>query len=177
MPGHISWHTEETKRKLSEMRRGDRNPFFGRKHTPETKAKMALWNRTHNVRRQYDLEPPRLKRLSVTERAYLAGIVDGEGTVGFRHPTRERNPRPFLAVWNTNLTLMRWLESLGGPGIYARKSPIARKTCYGWSLSGARDLYIVLTAIRPYLRIKRDNADAVLAHLHARYGKRVHHGS
>ena len=32
-------HSEETKRKLSAMRKGANNPFFGKKHTPETLAK------------------------------------------------------------------------------------------------------------------------------------------
>lgn len=33
--------TEATKRKLSEARKGDKNPFKGKKHTPESLAKMS----------------------------------------------------------------------------------------------------------------------------------------
>lgn len=40
-PGNNSRkQTDETKRKLSEARMGDKNPFKGRKHTPESLAKM-----------------------------------------------------------------------------------------------------------------------------------------
>jgi hypothetical protein len=161
------FHTKATRRRLSEMRRGERNPFYGRTHSDETKAKMSLWTRQHNARRQYDLEPPRLRPLMAVEAAYLAGIVDGEGTIGFKRG------RPFLSVYNTSLVLMRWLQALGGPGITARRTPIARKTCYGWTLAGARDLYILLNALVPFLQIKRQLALDVIAAFEAKYGDRI----
>lgn len=34
-------HSDETKKKLSEARKGDKNPFKGKRHTDETKAKMS----------------------------------------------------------------------------------------------------------------------------------------
>lgn len=37
--------TEETKKKLREMRLGDKNPFYGRKHSEETRIKMRLARR------------------------------------------------------------------------------------------------------------------------------------
>lgn len=45
--------TEETKRKLSEAKRGkylgEKNPFYGKKHTPENLKKMREWDRSKRV--------------------------------------------------------------------------------------------------------------------------------
>ena len=34
-------HTEETKRKMSEARRGEKNYFYGKHHTEESKNKLS----------------------------------------------------------------------------------------------------------------------------------------
>jgi hypothetical protein len=43
-------HTDKTKRKLSEMRKGERNPFFGRTHSAEFKRELSR----RSKRRKYD---------------------------------------------------------------------------------------------------------------------------
>lgn len=37
-------HSEKTKQILSEQKTGKKNPFFGRKHTDETKARISAWS-------------------------------------------------------------------------------------------------------------------------------------
>ena len=102
-------HTDETKRKLSEMRKGEKNPFYGKKHSPETKAKIAQWTREFNASRQYELNPLSITIPIEPDLSYIAGIVDGEGSIRFH---RER---PFIAIYNTDTRLMDWLQKkLGG---------------------------------------------------------------
>ena len=41
--------SEEHKRKLSEIRKGKKNPFFGKKHTLETKRKISETSKGRKV--------------------------------------------------------------------------------------------------------------------------------
>ena len=78
-------HAEETKRKLSEMRTGNKNPFYGKHHTEETKARLANATRVYNLSRKYDISPQSIRIPSSQELAYVAGIIDGEGSIVLRH--------------------------------------------------------------------------------------------
>lgn len=90
-------HTAESKAHLSEMRKGDKNPFFGRKHTPETKEKLAKILRKNRPGIGFGLSPVKVAIPVGTELGYFAGIVDGEGSIRFVKKTR-----PFVAVYNTS---------------------------------------------------------------------------
>jgi hypothetical protein len=165
-------HTDETRRKLSEMRRGERNPFYGKKHRPETingfRKRMKL--RHENKHGQYDINPRLLKNFSETEAAYLAAMIDGEGSI-----THHYN-RPVVSVFNTDLNLMNWLvEKIGRA--YRRHGKSAnrpeRKPCWAWDVASAADVHYVLTRVRPFLIIKRMLAETVITELRAKYGNRL----
>jgi hypothetical protein len=107
-------------------------------------------------------EAPRSETL-----AYIAGIVDGEGTIIISKTTKKRYGliAPTYVAWlrvgNTNERLIRFLDGTFKGSVITRRLPNPRhKRCYVWQLTGvrARD---VLRLIRPYLVLKGQQADLV----------------
>lgn len=97
-------HTAATKGKLSKMHSGKGNPMYGRKHSEEAKRKIGIASQRANGNRQYELEPMKLKSLNEYDAGYLAGIIDGEGSIGFKKDKGTR--RPFVTVYGSSKALM-----------------------------------------------------------------------
>lgn len=157
-------HTKATLRKLSLMRRGENNPFFGKKHSPETIAAMrarALLMQ-YNSRRTYALQPITIKELSSNEWAYVAGLVDGEGSIAIRRDQAQ------ISIYNCYLPLMKFLsKSIGGNYRVAHRN--GRTPNYCWNIGGAKNIDRALARLLPFLIIKREKAVEVLAWLHKKY--------
>lgn len=159
-------HTETTKQKLSDMRRGERNPMFGRKHTPEALKRIGVGARATNARRQYLPMPQRVVIPDETTLAYVAGLVDADGSIRFS------GQRPFIAIYNTNAPLIQWLLDTFGCGNISNGN-MGREQVVAWRLDRARDVYALVSALRPRLIVKAADADAALDHLRAKYGEEV----
>lgn len=155
-------HTDETKALLSEMRRGERNPFFGRKHSDETKRRIGERTRINNRTRRYEPLPQRIVIPDCETIAYVAGLVDADGSIRFA------KKRPFAAIYNTNVDLIDWLCATFGAGNLS-KGNLGRERVVCWRLDRALDVYAFVSAIRPRLIVKAADADAALAHLRAKY--------
>src|SRR5438552_12044463 len=105
----------------------------------------------------------KLDGLTTIDLAYLAGIIDGEGSIS-RTPIKDVF-RCSVIVYNTDKALMDWLGSFGGrcyirkfaPGSYSTKL-----TQYGWHVQKARDVILLLSALIPCLRIKKARAQQAL---------------
>ena len=101
--------------------------------------------------------------LSERDRAYLAGIIDGEGCITLsRRPPKGPN-KPIYALYvsivNTSPALEAWLRSrLPDIAIYRREQRQHWKPIYHWVLSGSRRVMVFLREIAPYLIIKREQA-------------------
>lgn len=121
--------------------------------------------------------------LTATEWAYLAGIVDGEGTISIvrvlKHG-RKGQPhhilQPILGVTNTNQELLTWLGQKIGTRVDSRSRPqvigenhLKRPpaVCYQVQLWGYQ-VYHVLRPIQPYLVAKQQQARLVLGFLESR---------
>lgn len=99
--------------------------------------------------------------LSVEEIAYLAGIVDGEGTIGIykQGPPGTRHYDLKLIVTNSSFPLIRWVQTRIGGAVVFR--PAAK---VGW-----RDMWHVVVVqrraaevirlCRPFLIVKTPQAD------------------
>lgn len=107
------------------------------------------------------------KVLSVTEAAYVAGMIDGEGTISIvTHKTKTRRGQAFVAnvcIANTDLPLLESLvETMGNGQIDVCGQLFSNhKTGYKLRLSIMQVRHI-LPQIRPYLRLKARQADLVI---------------
>ena len=84
---------------------------------------------------------------------YLAGIVDGEGTIDTSSGSSIR-----LRVGNTNIHLMDWLkDSFGGNYCLSNDETESNSKLYEWSVSG-KSAYKLLKKIAYKLLLKREQA-------------------
>ncbi len=97
--------------------------------------------------------------------AYIAGIIDGEGTVTLsrRHANEQR--QLVVSIANTELPLLEYVLEQTGTGKITRKRTVSAKHtpsfCYAVS---NRQALTLLEQLHPYLRsYKRQRAELVLA--------------
>ena len=68
------------------------------------------------------------RQLTVGEAAYLAGIVDGEGTITLTRMHRGENRRPVVSISSTELPLLLYVKSVVGAGRITRKACV--RSCH-----------------------------------------------
>lgn len=103
------------------------------------------------------------------EICYLAGIIDGEGSMGLyfskRKDARMAEYRSVLTVANTDLRLMVWIkERFGGTIKIGRQETIRTKTLYNWYLSSPLKQKEVLELVEPYLIVKKKQCELLLCY-------------
>ncbi len=100
--------------------------------------------------------------------AYVAGLFDGEGHIGFYTYKATKNGRRYarlvVGITNSYRPVLEWLCEVIGAGRIQRKRIHGEgwKDCYSFIIQGlaAREF---LTAMLPYLRVKRERAVFVLS--------------
>lgn len=105
-----------------------------------------------------------------TDKAYLAGIVDGEGCISISKQIIKRTPTPvyslIVVVSLVNKDVLQYFKEITGLGSvkYGAKheSSDNSRTSYQWWVS-SRQAEKLLVEIYPYLRIKREQADIALS--------------
>lgn len=111
--------------------------------------------------------PPKERTLELPEEptalAYLAGIIDGEGSISTLSHSRQR--RWSVTIANTSDPLIEWLWAFGGTLSLRRASTFSQKPCWMWTVTAWRDTLYLLEQVRPYLRIKADRADEAIIEL------------
>jgi hypothetical protein len=106
-------------------------------------------------------------RQGETTWAYVAAMLDGEGSInlilqnGFHR-------RAKCAVYQSGLDGKEMLDSLcfeTSLGIVspAKKSNIGKLPAFRWTIGRQVECFVLLTHVRPYLRLKQHAADAVLS--------------
>lgn len=108
-------------------------------------------------------------KLSPTQAAYLAGLVDGEGCIAI-HRQKHRKTRSGLyyrtdvTVSNTNQDVLVWAKKVTGLGsIRGRQLKMRNsKFSWRWSVSG-NGAVLLVRLISPYLIIKREQARLLLS--------------
>lgn len=109
---------------------------------------------------------PAVADMSPTEAAYLAGIIDGEGTILVypRPPSSRLSVR--VVVVNTDEPLMDWLETLGGNRNWKTTRPTNYsdhpKPCWSWVVNGMNAVAI-LKQVLPYMIIKKAKAEYAIS--------------
>lgn len=98
--------------------------------------------------------------MTEVEKAYIAGIIDGEGTITIERRSGRATSTPAVYVASTDRELLEWLESrLGGCICKRPKRSEHHKLSWDWKLRGDSALAL-LADVRPYLRIQRRQARA-----------------
>jgi len=100
--------------------------------------------------------------------AYIAGIFDGEGHIGFYTYKASKNGKRYarlvVGITNSYRPVLEWLCEVIGAGRIQRKRIHSErwKACYSFIIQGlpARTF---LVAMLPFLRVKRERAMFVLA--------------
>ncbi len=105
--------------------------------------------------------------LSSEEIGYIAGIIDGEGSLEIVGERTKRtyyyNPR--MKITNTDLRLMLWLkERLGGSFCSPKICQSQRRKRYDYTLC-SNGLRLLLPKVLPYLVIKAECANLLLVAL------------
>lgn len=172
----LPWSTKEVetlKRLYPRTRTAELSHILGRSRMAiRVKAsllKVKADNAYHHINNpeinQYD-------SLSQAERAYIAGIIDGEGTIGWQNHHTKYTPKkrytyrlPYISISNTNEELMRWLHArLKGSLCRALHKNPKWAPCWGLHLRGNLQVKKLLIVLLPYLIVKKEKAAEILNH-------------
>lgn len=108
--------------------------------------------------------------------AYLAGFVDGEGTIGLYSngwKKNRKNPsRGFRCVFqivNTNKDIIEWIKNFLGTSFITKRDPrdgkehlIKNRERYILTLSSVQNVGEICRVILPYLKIKKRQAELMV---------------
>ena len=119
------------------------------------------------------MEP--IRTMSEIERAWLAAVIDGEGSIGI-YLSSKKDPSQgraiFIQAANTFRPFVdRIHEVVGAGSITAREyrsklgNEHREKTIFQFGLKGSRRGMEVLEQILPYLIVKKEKAEAILKEL------------
>lgn len=107
--------------------------------------------------------------ISKTKWAYLAGIIDGEGTIYIGAYSRNKKTgvlhyQTSIQVSNTDQKLIEWLHDTfgGGMGMYTPRQTPKNSRCdvYRWAIWA--DLDKICTYLLPYLIVKKNQAEIMI---------------
>jgi hypothetical protein len=113
-----------------------------------------------------------------TDKAYIAGLFDGEGSIYYKRLKQTRHNRPGKPVHNvwsirmeiamTDYSVLVWLyEVLGVGKLNPRKVKPGRKKQWRWRCTH-RDAYYVCCLIWPWSHTKLDKVQQIIAHYTSR---------
>lgn len=106
----------------------------------------------------------RLPRAETTL-AYVAGLMDGEGCLMVQNNSYK------IQIAMTDKAVIHWLGKFGG-NVNLRRTYGNRKPCWGWRVFRQSEVSEVLTAILPYLRVKKAICAEALKHIKQRARQR-----
>jgi hypothetical protein len=110
-----------------------------------------------------------MNTLTSSVAAYIAGLVDGEGTITLSRLHKHANRRLVVTIANTELVLLQFVLTHVGAGKITRKRTTSEKHtpsfCYAIS---SRQALTLLKQLLPYLQsYKRERAALALEHYEA----------
>lgn len=109
------------------------------------------------------------KRPSVKVRAYIAGIIDGEGSIGIIRRKSEPSGCIFVAVYNTDPRIPVLMKSYYGGCIHETKPKNGWRVLFHWRASNLAAEKL-LRDVLPFLILKKEQASLCL--FVRRYSKR-----
>ena len=126
-----------------------------------------------------------MRTMTPTERSYVAGIIDGEGSIEYVQRDRIRHDRPgkpVHKVWNIRLEvpqvdgrLIDYLMTTTDEGVRDMKHYPKNETWqdqHRWRV-GYRGVYRVLKQVHEYLIVKKEKSEMVINHYDKIFSKKV----
>ena len=126
-----------------------------------------------------------MRTMTPTERAYVAGIIDGEGSIEYIQRDRTRHDRkgsPTHRVWNIRMEvpqvdgrLIDYLMETTAEGVRDIKRFPDNDNWqdqHRWRL-GYRAVYRVLKQVHKYLIVKKEKSELVIKHYDKIFSKKV----
>jgi len=111
--------------------------------------------------------------------AYLAGIIDGEGTITIlnhqQYKRKTKQYKPCISIANTDENLMIFISQN-----YSEKYHVLRyagknnKKCYVWMIRSLDNIQDILERTAPYLVIKKKQAKILYKYVMTRKKVRLH---
>lgn len=118
-----------------------------------------------------------MKSLTITQKAYIAGLIDGEGSIGLVKHKEKKCPRgwyydPYVSISNTSEKLMKYIKEVTGIGFYRKKQfknfNKKWKVPLEWRVCARKEIINLLEQVLPYLIIKKKHAILLLEYLKIR---------
>ncbi len=111
--------------------------------------------------------------LSTADAAYIAGLLDGEGTVTLVRKHRNENHQLALSISNTDLELLRYVrESVGAGKITSKRTTRTHHTpSYTYAIYN-RQALALLAQLTPYLRTYKSKRASRILENYVRLTKR-----
>lgn len=102
--------------------------------------------------------------LRETDKAYLAGLIDGEGCISIAKQKITRSPTPvyylMVSIVSTDKNLLDYWRDITGLGnlCITRKGNLKERDCYQWQLTSNQAIELLILVYQ-YLILKKDQAD------------------
>ncbi len=96
--------------------------------------------------------------------AYIAGIIDGEGSISLIRLHSNQYPSPFISISSSDLELLEWIKNITGLGSIIRKKnykPTKHKESYTLNIK-YNEAILLLNEIVDYLVLTRKKQRALL---------------
>lgn len=97
----------------------------------------------------------KLKPMSEVELAYLAGLIDGEGTITLCKPRASSKYKvPQISMASTSYELIKIVADMTGIGHVSQKKKYQdhHSQSYTWQCTNSKQVIALLRALLPYLR-------------------------
>lgn len=97
------------------------------------------------------------------EAAYIAGIIDGEGSITLTRLHENEHRRPCITISSTDKELLIYIHSLTGGAINNKKNynPDRHKNSFTLSIKKKESVLLILKHVAPYLRVEKKRRRAI----------------
>jgi hypothetical protein len=104
-----------------------------------------------------------VKLLDQTDAAYIAGLIDGEGTVTLSRRHRNENRHLVVSISNTDRPLLEYvLNSVGAGKITSKRTSQSHHTpSYTYAISN-RQALVLLDQMSPYLKTYKSKRSKII---------------
>jgi hypothetical protein len=106
--------------------------------------------------------------MEIWESSYIAGIIDGEGSINLTRMHKHEFRRPCISIASTDKELLIYIQSLTGGLVNNKKNynPEKHKDSFTLTIKKKDDVFKTLRYITPFLRVtqKKKRALCILDH-------------